>query len=108
MKGAAVDLPAPLGKTAGEEMPLRVEGRDDASPPGTDFILGAYGHIAQFAAHRTQHSGGGASIDRVLLSLGRAIERPDAARTDRPGLWVRGELPALDVDEWIAVLRRGR
>ncbi len=37
MKGAAVDLPAPLGKSAGDEMPLRIEGRDEASPPGTDF-----------------------------------------------------------------------
>ncbi len=102
MKGAAVDLPAPLGKTAGDEMPLRIEGRDDASPPGTDFILAAYGRVAQFAAHRMQ-SNGGASIDRALLSLGRAIEQPDAARADRPGLWVRGELPALNVDDWIAM-----
>jgi uncharacterized protein YhdP len=102
MKGAAVDLPAPLGKTAGDEMPLRIEGRDDASPPGTDFILAAYGRVAQVAAHRMQ-SNGGASIDRALLSLGRAIEQPDAARADRPGLWVRGELPALNVDDWIAM-----
>lgn len=105
LKGATVDLPAPLGKTAGEEMPLRVEGRDEASPPGTDFILAAYGRVAQFAAHRTQ-SDGNASIDRALLSLGRAIERPDAARAERPGLWIRGELPALNVDDWIALLPR--
>ncbi len=103
MKGTAVDLPAPIGKSAGEEMPLRVEGRDDASPPGTDFILATYGRVAQFAAHRTPGNGG-ASIDRALLSLGRAIEQPDAARADRPGLWVRGELPALNVDDWIAMV----
>ncbi len=105
LKGAAVDLPAPLGKTAAEEVPLRVEGRDEASPPGTDFILAAYGRVAQLAAHR-QQSSGGASIDRALLSLGSAIDRPDAARAERPGLWVRGEIPALNVDDWIAVLPR--
>ena len=45
-------------------------------------------------------------IDRALLSLGKAIERSDADRAERPGLWVRAELPALNVDEWVALLRR--
>ena len=44
---------------------------------------------------------------RALLSLGRSIERPDAARAERPGLWIRGELPALNVDDWIALLPQG-
>ena len=105
LKGVAIDLPAPLGKVTGEEMPLRIEGRDEVSPPGTDFILASYGRVAQFAAHRTS-TVNGASIDRVLVSLGRAIERSDAARAERPGLWMRGELPALNVDDWIAMLPR--
>ena len=103
MKGATVDLPAPLGKTAGEEVPLRIEGRDEASPPGTDFVMASYGRVAQFAAHRRQE-GTAATIDRALLSLGRAIERPDAARADRAGLWIRAELPAFNADDWIALL----
>ncbi len=107
LKGAAIDLPPPIGKTAAEEIPLRVEGRDEASPPGTDFILATYGRNAQFAAHRSQLPGGGAKVDRALLSLGRATERADAARADRPGLWIRGELPALNVDDWIALRPRG-
>ncbi len=105
LKGAAVDLPAPLGKTADEEIPLRIEGRDEASPAGTDFIIASYGRVAQFAAHRRQEATG-TIIDRALLSLGRAIERPDAARAERPGLWVRGELPVLKADAWIALLPR--
>jgi uncharacterized protein YhdP len=100
-------LPPPIGKTAAEEVPLRVEGRDETSPPGTDFILASYGRIAQFAAHRSQLPNGGAKVDRGLLSLGRATERSDAARAERPGLWIRGELPALNVDDWIALLPRG-
>jgi len=105
MKGAVVDLPAPLGKSAGEEMPLRIEGRDEVSPPGTDLIIASYGSVAQFVAHRKQ-DGANAVIDRALLSLGRATERPDAARAERPGLWIRGELPVLRADAWIALLPR--
>ena len=106
MKGAAVDLPAPLGKSAGEEMPLRIEGRNDAGASEPDFIVASYGRVAQFAAHRKQE-GAHAVIDRALLSLGRAVERPDAARAERPGLWVRGDLPVLKADAWIALLPRG-
>ena len=105
MKGAAIDLPAPLGKVAGEEMPLRIEGRDETSPPGTDFIVASYGRVAQFAAHRKQE-GAKATIDRALLSLGQAVGRPDAMRADRPGLWLRAELPAFNADEWIPLLPR--
>ncbi|HET7098332.1 MAG TPA: YhdP family protein [Casimicrobiaceae bacterium] len=105
MKGASVDLPAPLGKAAGDAMPLRIERRDDAGQPGTDFISASYGGIAQLAAYR-KTDGKTPTIDRALLSLGKAIERPDADRAERPGLWVRAELPALNVDDWVTVLRR--
>ncbi|HVN35790.1 MAG TPA: YhdP family protein [Casimicrobiaceae bacterium] len=105
MKGAAVDLPAPLGKVAGDAMPLRIERREDAAQPGTDFIGASYGGIAQFAAYR-KLDGIAPTIDRALISLGKAIERPDPERAERPGLWVRAELPALNVDDWVTVLRR--
>ena len=105
MKGASVDLPAPLGKSAGDAMPLRVERREDAAQPGTDFISASYGGIAQLAAYR-KLDGKAPTIDRALVSLGSAIERPDSDRAERPGLWVRAELPALNVDDWITVLRR--
>jgi uncharacterized protein (TIGR02099 family) len=107
LKGAAIDLPPPIGKTAADEIPLRVEGRDETGPPGTDFILASYGRIAQFAAHRSQLPDGGAKIDRALLSLGRSTERADASRAEQPGLWIRGELPTLNVDDWIALLPKG-
>ncbi len=82
-------------------MPLRIERRDDATPAGTDFVTASYGRVAQLAAHRSSGASG-PTVDRALLSLGRAIERPDAARAERPGLWVRAELPALSVDDWLA------
>jgi uncharacterized protein (TIGR02099 family) len=105
MKGAAVDLPAPLGKAAGDEMPLRIEGRDDAGPPGTDFVSASYGRVARFVAHRREE-GASPTIDRALLSLGRAVERPDAGRADRAGMWIRAELPAFNADDWIALFPR--
>jgi len=105
MKGAIVDLPAPLGKAAADAIPLRIERREEAAQAGTDFIMASYGGIAQLAAHR-KVDGKGATIDRALVSLGKAIERTDADRAERPGLWVRAELPALNIDDWITVLRR--
>jgi len=107
LKGAAIDLPPPIGKTASEEIALRIEGRDETSPPGTDFILASYGHVAQFAAHRSQLPGGGAKVDRGLLTLGRATEGTDASRPERAGLWIRGDVPSLNVDDWIALRPRG-
>lgn len=106
LKGATIDLPPPLGKSAGEAMPLRFEQRDDPAHPGSDTVTGSYGRVAQFAVHRQRAAAGGAAIDRALLSLGRAIDRPDARSAERPGWWIRAELPALDLDEWITVARR--
>ena len=107
LKGAAIDLPPPIGKAASEEIALRIEGRDEASPPGTDFILASYGHIAQFAAHRSQLPAGGARVDRGFLTLGHATEGTEASRAERPGLWIRGDVPALNVDDWIALRPQG-
>ncbi len=105
MKGAAVDLPPPIGKTASEAMPLRVERRDDPLHAGADLVTASYGRVAQVAAHR-KLGATGVVIDRALLSLGRAVERPDAGSAERPGLWIRAELPALNVDDWVALTRR--
>ncbi len=105
MKGAAVDLPAPIGKAASDPMPLRIERRDDPLQAGTDFVTASYGGVARFAVHR-KVAAGGAVTDRAILSLGRAIERPDSGAAERPGLWIRAELPELNVDDWVALMRR--
>lgn len=105
MKGVAVDLPAPLGKAATEAMPLKIERRDDPTQPGTELVMATYGRAAQLTASRRAGSKG-ATVDRALISLGKTMERTDADRADRPGLWLRGDLPALNADDWIALLRR--
>jgi uncharacterized protein (TIGR02099 family) len=105
MKGAVVDLPAPLGKLAAEVVPLRIERQADIERPNEDRIEVTYGRAVQLAAHR-KLSGDSMSLDRALLSLGRAAGRADAARAERPGLWVRAELPSLNIDDWLAVRER--
>jgi uncharacterized protein (TIGR02099 family) len=105
LAGAAIDLPAPLGKTAAETVPLRIERRFSRAQAAEDTIVGTYGRGAALAVHR-KLTADGADVDRALLSLGRAAERVDAARTERPGLWIRAEMPALNVDPWLALQKR--
>jgi uncharacterized protein (TIGR02099 family) len=102
MKGAAVDVPAPLGKSAADTMPLRIERRFDPKKPNEDTLAVSYGKIAQLAAHR-RLAAANADIDRAQLVVGRGAERPDAARADRAGLWIRAEVPALNIDDWLAL-----
>jgi uncharacterized protein YhdP len=45
-------------------------------------------------------------VDRAQLSLGRAVARADAARADRPGAWVRGDLATFNADDWLALRDR--
>ncbi|NDP41320.1 MAG: TIGR02099 family protein, partial [Aromatoleum sp.] len=105
LKGVAVDLPAPLGKSAAETTPLKVERRQNPAQPGEDTIVATYGKNVAVALHR-KLGAKGADVDRALVSLGRAAERPDAARADRSGLWVRAEMPSLNADTWLALQRR--
>ncbi len=105
LKGATVDLPPPLGKSAADAVPLRLERRFDPRQSGEDMIVVRYGQNAGLALHR-RLAATGATPDRILLSLGKAVGRPDAWRADRPGLWLRAEMPELDVDSWLALQRR--
>jgi uncharacterized protein YhdP len=102
----SVDLPVPFGKGPAETRQFRIERRADGTRPDEDFLVAAYGRIATFAAHR-RHGADGATIERALLSLGRAAERPEAVRAERAGFWMRGDVAALDLDEWVALVRRG-
>jgi len=107
LTGVAVDLPAPLGKTAAEALPLRVERRGDAAHPDEDLLVATYGRAARLVAHR-RLAADGAKVDRALVSLGRAAERPEAMRPDRAGFWLRAELPSLHVDDWLVLASRDK
>ncbi len=105
LKGVALDLPAPLRKPAGDTLPMRIERRPLPQRAPGDTIRVALGDVAQIAVRRAP-SNGALQADRVLVSLGSASTLPDARRADRPGLWVRADVPAIDIDEWLKVQRQ--
>ena len=102
MKGASVDLPAPLGKAAADAVPLRLARRSEATRPNDDDLEIAYGRVMQVAIGR-QRVGESMTPQRAQVVLGRAAERPNVARADRPGLWVRADLASLNIDDWLAL-----
>ena len=98
LRGAAVDLPRPVAKAAADSVPLRIQRQaiDDTH----ETLAVRYGSVGRMNVHR-RLTPSGAVAERALLSFGTA--EGDA---DRPGLWVRGELAALDLDGWLAVKRQ--
>ncbi|HSO01606.1 MAG TPA: DUF3971 domain-containing protein, partial [Gaiellaceae bacterium] len=95
LKGLALALPEPLGKTAGEARALTVEltrlGQEDQGVA----VAMAGGVFARFG----RASVDGATRWRAALKFGA----PFGPEPVRDGLWLYGELPALDVDAWQAV-----
>ncbi len=100
LRGTAIDLPAPIGKAASETVPLRVEVRETQGKPGEDSLTVDYRNMLRLLAHRTAGADG-ARVDRALLLVGNA--RTGGGNPDRPGLWVRGQMADLDLDEWLAL-----
>jgi len=99
--GAAIDLPVPLKKAPADKLPLRIERRDVRA--SEDRIAVSLGPDLRASLHR-QLGAQGASIDRALVLLGKAAS--ETADADQSGLWVRGDVPALNLDEWLAVDER--
>ena len=97
MKGAAVDLPAPVGKTAAEVAPLKIERHELAGRATGDQLTADYRGAVRVVAQRP----GGGSPDRVLVRLGGGVAGADVP--SRPGVFVRGQLAELDLDQWLAL-----
>jgi len=89
LAGLAVDLPAPLGKTAAQSVPLSVEYQPDQS--GMDRLTARYGVLARLNA-RIPQSGG----TRINLHLGAG----EVTEPTEPGLWISGNLRTVDLDAW--------
>jgi uncharacterized protein (TIGR02099 family) len=102
LQGAAIDLPAPLRKVAADRMPLRIERRDATA--SEDRIAISLGSAVRGALHR-QIGTDGARIDRALIQVGKAASEP--AMAEQPGVWIRGDVDALSLDDWLAVDMRG-
>lgn len=96
LAGATVDLPAPIGKQAAATLPLRIVRR--AGEAQDDRIDVDYGGIARALLHRSA-AGGSRAVDRALVLVGDVAG--DTALPQRPGIWVQGAVPAIDVDAWL-------
>ena len=97
LQGAKIDLPAPIGKPASEAVALRVARREINARE--DRIDVDYGRIARAVLHRQSAAAGQPSIDRALVLVGKIAASP--AEPDQPGLWIRADVAALNVDDWL-------
>ncbi len=96
LQGLASALPVPLGKTAAESMPVRVERRFISNE--RDQLAVSIGDIV--SARLSRHSEGKRTvIDAGVVRLGGgAAAEPEA---NRPGLFVSGGIKALNADGWM-------
>ena len=98
LQGIASELPPPLRKAAGEEIPLRIERRFISQEPGlADRVDATYGEVLSARLVR-RHADGKESIRRATVSFGGAAPEPE-----RDGVWVSGTLKRLDLDQWLAL-----
>jgi uncharacterized protein (TIGR02099 family) len=104
LRGVASSLPAPLGKDAGDALPLRIE-IAEADEGARDRVSATLGRIAagEFLRRR---QGDAMVVQRAGLSLtpqpGQAVRLPE-----RPGILVYGSLVSLDLDPWLALWPSG-
>jgi uncharacterized protein (TIGR02099 family) len=92
LMGMASTLPAPLAKTAGERMPLRIEKKQQTAQQDTINISVA--NVVGAKLLRTEQNGA-LQVERGEIGLNVLPEIP-AQR----GISVRGVVEQLDLDEW--------
>jgi uncharacterized protein (TIGR02099 family) len=95
LKGLAVSLPQPLGKGASEARAVTLE-IARLGEPGESAAVALAGGV-----HGRFDRAGAADARRWRAAL--KFGAPFAVEPLRDGLWLYGELPALDVDAWQAV-----
>ena len=100
LQGAAIDLPAPVGKRAADVAPLQIARRALTGRPAGDQFTADYRGLLRVVAQRPGGAAAG-SPDRLLLLLGGEVA--DTEAPVRPGVFVRGQLAELDLDQWLAL-----
>lgn len=97
LQGIAIDLPAPLGKTAEIALPMKLERRFLTSD--RDQFAVSMGDLLSAKLHR--HSEGKRTfIDRGVVRVGGG----EATEPTRAGVLVSGQLKILDADAWLQFL----
>jgi uncharacterized protein (TIGR02099 family) len=101
LAGLAIDLPEPIGKSAADRMPLRVDLVPSVgSAPLRDSVRVAAGEqiAVQLERIATTPPDGTMHIERGVVSLGGASALPES------GLLVNVSMPRVDLDRWLPVL----
>lgn len=87
--GMALDLPAPLGKTAAQSVPLSVS--HQPGQDGAGRLSARYGTLAGLKAQLPR-----SGEARINLHLGGG----EAPEPTEPGLWIGGNQRFVDLDAW--------
>ena len=100
LAGIASELPAPLAKSAAQEIPLRLERRFVGQAQGLiDRIDATYGEILSARVVR-RHGETQDVINRATIRFGGLAPEPH-----QNGIRVSGELKRFDADRWLAFAR---
>ena len=96
LRGVAVDLPAPLGKRAAEDRPMRLR-----IAPGADGKAEIQLHLAELGEARARVADyrQAPTLEAASVQLGAGA----AAPPPQHGLVVLGRLPSLDLGPWLAL-----
>jgi uncharacterized protein (TIGR02099 family) len=104
LRGVESALPAPLAKSPGEALPLRVELAPSAGGQ-RERIAVSLGTVARAEIARRRR-GDAMEVQRAAVWL--SPERDSPIRLpERPGTLVYGSLPAFDLDRWLPLLSGG-
>ena len=105
LQGITSTLPAPLNKASADVLPLRFErtvvaeeqGSGWSGPPTTDRSTLDLGKVVRMEMQRRRDDG------KMVIERG-AIGINEAPRLPETGIFVGGNGPALDLDQWLHVL----
>lgn len=103
LQGLAVELPAPITKTAAESMPLKISGTMERQQPGAKpdrWSLSLGDIISMNLVSRREGA-------QSVIARGNVRFGGTAAEADRNGVWVSGSIKALDVNRWFALSEQG-
>jgi len=104
LAGVAIDLPAPFAKQAAESWPLKIERRTlpaEGAPAGTRraAISASLGAILNAQA-QVRSDGVRTTVERAAIGIGDV----GTQLAERPGIFITGNLEALDLDHLLPAL----
>ena len=98
LAGLAIQLPAPLGKTANQQVALNIDKKQ--LNPLDDSTNISYGNVISAKILRADKAGT-LQFERGDIGLNMAAQTPSA-----PGLALHGKLDYVNADEWLALFNK--